>query len=372
MPSVETQGASLADAVIAWQAEFGRHGLPWQGTQDPYRIWVSEIMLQQTQVSTVLGYYDRFLGRFPSVATLADADLDEVLRYWSGLGYYSRARNLHACAKAIMAVHAGVFPVDPIALEALPGIGRSTAAAIAAFSAGVMAPILDGNVRRVLCRVFAVEGFPGERAVLDQLWMIAQRELPQPGPGRIEAYTQGLMDLGATVCLRARPRCEACPVNGRCQARAQDRVDALPTPRPRRSLELRTAHWVMICRSDQVLLERRPASGLWGGLWSLPEVRPPRPSTVSDDTVDAPQVMDFLGQAFGLASRHTPARLGVVRHVFTHFRLAATVWRINEVDDGWPALPGCEWVAWRDVERAPLPKPVRTLLLDQQMGSLEA
>lgn len=355
--------------MIDWQLKFGRHDLPWQGTRDAYRIWVSEIMLQQTQVSTVLGYYDRFIGRFPDVAALADADLDEVLSHWSGLGYYSRARNLHACAKAIMAEHAGAFPVDPLELEALPGIGRSTAAAIAAFSAGVTAPILDGNVRRVLCRLFGVEGFPGERPVLDRLWTIAQRELPSPGPGRIETYTQGLMDLGATVCLRARPRCDACPVRDRCEAHAQGRVDALPTPRPRRTLEVRTADWVMLGRGDRVLLERRPASGLWGGLWSLPEARAPRPVMVGDEAVDAAQVMVFLNQAFGFVCRQAPVRQGIVRHVFTHFRLEAMVWRIDESDGGWPVLPGCEWLAWADVARAPLPKPVRTLLLDRKLGS---
>ncbi|MEI7445678.1 MAG: A/G-specific adenine glycosylase, partial [Burkholderiales bacterium] len=247
---------ALARALVDWQRRAGRHDLPWQRTRDPYRIWVSEIMLQQTQVSTVLGYYERFLADFPEVAALAAAPIDAVLRHWSGLGYYSRARNLHAAARAVVEGHGGVFPTDPVALEALPGIGRSTAAAIAAFSCGTAVPILDGNVKRVLCRVFAVEGFPGDRAVEQRLWAIAGRELPEPGEGRVETYTQALMDLGATVCVRARPRCDACPVAGRCEARAQGRVDALPEPRPAKTAGLRVAHWLLLRAGGAVLLER--------------------------------------------------------------------------------------------------------------------
>ena len=356
---------ALAAALIDWQRSDGRHDLPWQRTRDPYRIWVSEIMLQQTQVQTVLGYYTRFLGRFPDVAALAQAPLDEVLRHWSGLGYYSRARNLHACAQAVIARHGGAFPNDPALLEALPGIGRSTAAAIAAFAWGRRVPILDGNVKRVLCRVFAVEGFPGEPAVEQRLWAIAERELPQEGDGRIEAWTQGLMDLGATVCVRTRPRCASCPVAARCEARAQGREDALPTARPARIVPVRRAELMLLRSGGAVLLERRAPSGLWGGLWSLPELAAPeRDAPARADTGPA-AVAAWVAARYGpLADR--PQVHGEIRHAFTHFRLHARVWEAVLADADTQAAraprPGHEWLALIDADGAPLPRPVKTLL----------
>ncbi|HEX5675504.1 MAG TPA: A/G-specific adenine glycosylase, partial [Azonexus sp.] len=218
---------TFAERLIAWQKIAGRHDLPWQQTRDPYRIWLSEIMLQQTQVGTVIPYFQRFLSRFPTVQALAEAPLESVIEHWAGLGYYARARNLHRCAREIVAVHAGKWPNSASQLSALPGIGRSTAAAIAAFAFGQRAAILDGNVKRVLCRQFAIEGFPGQSAVDRELWALAERLLPAAD---IESYTQGLMDLGATVCTRSRPRCEICPVSPDCQARLSGRQSALPTP----------------------------------------------------------------------------------------------------------------------------------------------
>ncbi len=347
---------AFAEALIDWQRRSGRHDLPWQRTRDAYRIWVSEIMLQQTQVSTVLGYYERFLARFPDVAALAAAPLDEVLRHWSGLGYYSRARNLHAAAAVVVARHGGQVPVEPAALEALPGIGRSTAAAIGAFSAGVRAPILDGNVKRVLCRVFGVEGFPGERAVEQRLWSIAARELPSPGPGRIETYTQALMDLGATLCTRSGPRCEACPVGGDCVARRDGRQAVLPTPRRAAPVETRFAQWMMLRAGDAVLVERRPPTGLWGGLWSLPELSPPQAGESS--RADPGAVVDWAARV-GLVARDAAVH-GEVRHAFTHFRLRALVWEAVVMPA--PAPVGHEWLAAADVAGAPLPRPVKTLL----------
>jgi A/G-specific adenine glycosylase len=358
-PSGGMGPSAFSGALIDWQRRDGRHDLPWQRTRDPYRIWVSEIMLQQTQVSTVLGYYERFLSSFPDVAALAAAPLDEVLRHWSGLGYYSRARNLHACARTVVERHGGVFPQAVDALEALPGIGRSTAAAIAAFAWGLPAPILDGNVKRVLCRVFAIDGFPGERAVEQRLWTIAARELPEPGEGRMETYTQALMDLGATLCVRTRPRCEACPVAARCEARAQGRVDVLPTARPARAVALRTADWLLLRAGGAVLLERRPATGLWGGLWSLPELAAPEREA-------APERLDAAA-----ATARAAARLGLplealrpvaeIRHAFTHFRLRARVWRAD-VEAGTPPPEGHLWLELADAPGAPLPRPVKTLL----------
>jgi A/G-specific adenine glycosylase len=357
--------AAFADALIDWQLRAGRHDLPWQRTRDAYRIWVSEIMLQQTQVSTVLGYYDRFLGRFPDVGALAAAPLDDVLRAWSGLGYYTRARNLHACARAVVARHGGVFPAAPQALEALPGIGRSTAAAIAAFAHGVRAPILDGNVRRVLARAFGVEGFPGERAVEARLWAIAERELPTPGEGRIEAYTQGLMDLGATVCVRARPRCDACPVAARCVARGEGRVDALPTPRPARASGVRQAAFALVRAGDAVLLERRPVRGLWGGLWSLPE--PVAPAADAVLPTDGESVARWVGDRLGLRPAGAALPHREVRHAFTHFRLRAQVWSIEVAAADAP--PGHEWLVLSQAGDAPLPRPIGALLESVRAGA---
>ena len=259
---------TLARRVIDWQLCHGRHGLPWQGTRDPYRVWLSEVMLQQTQVGTVLGYYERFLARFPDVAALAAAPLQDVLALWSGLGYYSRARNLHRCAQEVVDRHGGRFPGHSATLQTLPGIGRSTAAAIAAFCFGERAAILDGNVKRVLARALGFDGDLGERRQELALWEHAQALLPECG---IEPYTQGLMDLGAQLCTRSRPACEACPLGTLCVARAQGRPEAYPvrTRRTRRGERRSTLLW--LTQGDAVWLEERPERGVWAGLWSLPE-----------------------------------------------------------------------------------------------------
>ncbi|MCX7201841.1 MAG: A/G-specific adenine glycosylase [Burkholderiales bacterium] len=354
--SVET---GFAQTVITWQHLHGRHDLPWQGTRDPYRIWVSEIMLQQTQVAAVIGYFARFMARFPDVQSLAAASIDDVLACWSGLGYYSRARNLHACAALVVSQHGGAFPQTPEALQALPGVGPSTAAAIAAFAWGVRAAILDGNVKRVLCRRFGIEGFPGERTVEARLWSMARAHLPADGEGRIEAYTQGLMDLGATVCTRSRPACARCPLSAQCEAYRTQRVALLPTPRPTRKIEQRDAAWVVLVADGAVLLERRAPAGLWGGLWSLPELRVPQTTALAPMTVA--QVADAVRDRFGIAGP-VPARLAPVRHVFTHFRLLADVWRMDVPNTSRTPIAGHEWLALCDAPRAPLPQPVKTLL----------
>ena len=314
----------FASALIAWQRRHGRHDLPWQGTRDPYRIWLSEVMLQQTQVAAVIPYYERFLKRFPTVQALAAASQDEVLQLWSGLGYYARGRNLHAAAKRI-AIDG--FPASLESILELPGVGRSTAAAIAAFAFGERAAILDGNVKRVLARCFGV-------TEEDHLWQLAERLLPKQG---IEAYTQALMDLGATVCARSKPRCEACPVRGRCVARKEGRIAAFPAVRPKKVLPLRKATWFVFRRNGEVLLERRPGKGLWGGLWTFPETRLYRSA----------------------ASR----RLAPMEHGFTHFRLhiQPVLCEIGKTASRAEA-PGCLWIDVGEAAAAAVPAPVRTLL----------
>ena len=247
----------FASALVAWQRRHGRKGLPWQGTRDPYRIWLSEVMLQQTQVAAVIPYYERFLRKFPTVDTLARADQDDVLRLWSGLGYYARGRNLHAAAREI--ARQGEFPDTQKEISELPGVGRSTAAAIAVFAFGRRAAILDGNAKRVLARFFGVE---------NPTWELAERCLPTKN---VATYTQALMDLGAMVCTRSRPACADCPVKPRCVARRAGRTAELPAPRPRKPVPVKRTTWLVLRRNNEVLLERRPAPGIWGGLWCFPE-----------------------------------------------------------------------------------------------------
>ena len=360
VPPQAVHGA-FSDALIDWQRRCGRHDLPWQRTSDAYRIWISEIMLQQTQVATVIGYYLRFLDRFPDVDTLAAAPADAVMAAWSGLGYYSRARHLHAAARAVVASHGGVLPTDPATLEILPGIGRSTAAAIAAFSTGRRVPILDGNVKRVLCRVFGIEGFPGTRAVEQRLWSIAERELPMPAGDRVQTYTQAIMDLGATVCVRRDPRCGQCPVAPLCEARRVGRQETLPTPRPARTAEVRFAQWLVLTAGDDILVERRAPVGIWGGLWSLPEPVSPRVGALAPQACDPGAVTEWIASRLGMRAASVEP-LGEVRHAFTHFRLRAQVWAAR-VDGQGLALPlDHQWLSRTAVSDAPLPRPVKRLL----------
>ncbi|MEO8836879.1 MAG: A/G-specific adenine glycosylase [Caldimonas sp.] len=255
--------------VVAWQKKHGRHALPWQNTRDPYRVWLSEIMLQQTQVAAVLAYYERFVARFPDVRALAAAEPGDVLAAWSGLGYYGRARNLHRCAQVVVDEHGGEFPRGSAELERLPGIGRSTAAAIAAFCFGERAAILDGNVKRVLTRVLAFEGDLAEARHERELWNAATALLPARG---IEAYTQGLMDLGATVCLARTPHCLLCPVHGVCAAARAGTQQRFPVKSRRLVRGRRDNAWLELRWRDKVWLVERAPSGVWAGLWSLPEL----------------------------------------------------------------------------------------------------
>jgi A/G-specific adenine glycosylase len=336
----------FASELVSWQRVHGRHDLPWQASRDAYRIWLSEIMLQQTQVEVVIPYYERVLTRFPDVRSLARASQDEVLRQWSGLGYYARARNLHAAARRVVHQLGGRFPADVESLAALPGIGRSTAAAIAVFAFGRRAAILDGNVKRVLARCFGIEGHPGERPVEQRLWALAERLLPQRS---IRSYTQALMDLGATVCTRTAPRCDCCPAERRCVARREGRTGELPAPRPRKLQPERRSTWLVLLHGGRVLLERRPAIGLWGGLWVFPELRGAR-------------VRHFCRQALGCEISQA-RRLEAVEHGFSHFRLRAQplLCTVSGVAPG-VAAPGRKWMVLARAAEAAVPTPVRELI----------
>jgi A/G-specific adenine glycosylase len=347
---MKTQQAAdkFATRLVRWHKHHGRHDLPWQGTRDPYRIWVSEIMLQQTQVSAVIPYFERFMASFPTLASLADASSDAVMQHWSGLGYYSRARNLHAAAKIVQSGHAGRFPPSAEQIATLPGIGRSTAAAIAAFAFGERAAILDGNVKRVLCRAFGIDGFPGEGNTEKKLWALAESLLPE---ARIEIYTQALMDLGATLCTRGKPACETCPLAADCIAKLEGRTGELPTPRQRKAVPSRNTAMLMLVRDGNVLLELRPPAGIWGGLWSLPE-------TATDADLEAACTLRF-GVKLESAERLAP-----VKHGFTHFTLGIqpVLCRVGGVVNTL-AEPGYRWFSLDEVAGAGLPAPVKRLLL---------
>jgi A/G-specific adenine glycosylase len=298
----------LSIALLRWFDTHGRKHLPWQREPTPYRVWVSEVMLQQTQVTTVIPYYQRFMQRFPEVQALAAAPVDEVLHLWTGLGYYARARNLHRAAQLVVAEHGGRFPERLEQVQALPGIGRSTAGAILALSCSQRHPILDGNVKRVLTRYFGIDGFPGETAVERRLWSLAEVCTPAE---RVAHYTQAIMDLGATVCVRSRPLCLGCPLTERCVARAESRQSELPTPRPKRVRPQRTAYAVVALGADgAVLLERRPPVGLWGGLWTFPQF---------EQRTAALEWMSATGR--GPASEIAAVDLAPYCHSFTHFDL---------------------------------------------------
>ena len=344
--------ARLAKALLPWFEAHGRRDLPWQANPTPYRVWISEVMLQQTRVETVWPYFERFMRRFPDAAALAAAPQDEVMRLWSGLGYYARARNLHRGAQAIMARHSGRLPEALDELTALPGIGRSTAGAILALAHDLPHPILDGNVKRVLARLFLVEESPDTTAGLKKLWALALACTPET---RVAEYTQAIMDLGATVCTRANPACDRCPLAGDCAALAAGRTALVPAARRRVPRRLRQSHMVLILSRGRVLLERRPPRGIWGGLWVPPEFP------------DGEAARAFLASRFGVAM---PARrLPTLRHAFTHFDLDIEPWvqelpgKAGEVED-----TNARWHKLVSLHAIGLPAPVARLLEELSRG----
>lgn len=339
---------NFSSRIIHWQQQHGRHALPWQASREPYRIWLSEIMLQQTQVGSVIPYFQRFIEHFPNLQALAGASQDSVLAQWSGLGYYSRARNLHQAARQLVEHYAGEFPPDLHALQALPGVGRSTAAAIAALAFGQTHAILDGNVKRVLARHAGIKGWPGDKAIETRLWAQAESRLPKRN---IEAYTQGMMDLGASICSRTRPACTTCPVSSDCAALQQGLVAELPTAKPKKTLPQKYIQMLMLLDRDRILLQRRPSSGIWGGLWSFPELQ-----------LQADPLL-YCRTQFGFRVRES-AHLPVLKHSFTHFRLhiSPVIVRIS-ARTATCKDPEQRWLDTHHALNEGLPAPVRKLLM---------
>ena len=348
--------STFAEAIIAWQKQNGRHDLPWQNTTDPYAIWVSEIMLQQTQVAAVIGYYANFMARFPSISALANATQEEVLQSWSGLGYYSRARNLHNAAQKIVDEFGGdgfniKFPQNFNDILSLPGIGQSTAAAISTFALDQPQPILDGNVKRVFARYFNIAGFTNAPKVVKSMWQIAERENPT-NPQHAIIYTQGLMDLGATVCTRTKPRCVECPINIGCQAYANKQVHLLPTPKLKKSVPQKQTMMLILLKAGEVMLEKRPQTGIWAGLWSLPEIE------LTDIATE------IVFNKFGIMAE-VEETLPVVNHAFTHFRLAIHPQPLQVVNQKTQANQAAAniWLPISEAIEAAIPTPVRNILL---------
>lgn len=349
----------FADRLLRWYDQHGRHALPWHQDRNAYRVWVSEIMLQQTQVTTVIPYFQAFMERFPTVRDLAEAPVDDVLGHWSGLGYYARARNLQKAAIQVLKDHGGEFPRDQEALEALPGIGRSTAAAIIAQAWNQRAVILDGNVKRVLARYHAVPGWPGQTATLNALWQHAEEHTPDTRP---RDYTQAIMDLGALVCTRSRPDCERCPVSDGCEAYANGEIHLYPGRKPKKEKPEKTT-WMVILEdhSGRILLERRPPSGIWGGLWSLPEL---------DPAYGPDELQDACERQFGLDCSE-PDLISGFRHTFSHYHLHIQPARLqvtpsNQIRD----MADQRWFHREEALELGLPAPIRSLLTTPEQATL--
>ncbi len=300
----------FSDAILTWYDKFGRKTLPWQQDKTPYKVWLSEIMLQQTQVTTVIPYFERFMARFPTVIDLANAEQDEVLHLWTGLGYYARARNLHKAAKIIATDYHGNFPTSIDEVQALPGIGRSTAGAVLSLALKQHHAILDGNVKRTLSRCYGVEGWPGKKAVENALWDIAERETPKNG---VERYNQAMMDMGAMICTRSKPKCDLCPIADRCIAKAQQRQTDFPGKKPKTTKPEKSTWFALLQHDHYVWLEQRPSSGIWGGLWCFPQSDSVDHHVLLQERIESPAI-----------TVPTPDTLIAFRHTFSHYHLDIT------------------------------------------------
>lgn len=339
--------AHFSDQVLSWFKKHGRTHLPWQIDRTPYRVWISEIMLQQTQVATVIPYYERFMARFPNIEQLACASQDEVLQLWTGLGYYARGRNLHKCAQIIAQQYQGEFPQTVNALEQLPGIGRSTAGAIISLALNQRAAILDGNVKRVLARFHAIEGWPAKALVSKQLWAMAEQHTPNQN---FADYTQAMMDLGATVCTRSKPKCPSCPLKVDCIGFKQDQPEKYPGKKPKKVLRVKTIQLLILKNEhNHILLEERPSVGIWGGLWSFPEL---------EHIEDA---RAFCTKAFGHVLDCVP--MASFRHTFSHYHLEITPVYINITQRHRQVAENQQqWLKPQEWEALGLPAPVKKLL----------
>jgi A/G-specific adenine glycosylase len=347
--------SDFADRLLAWYDEHGRKDLPWQQDVTAYRVWVSEIMLQQTQVQTVIPYFERFMQSFPDVTTLAEASKDQVLGHWSGLGYYARARNLHAAAKVVRDTHGGAFPEAYEDIVALPGIGRSTAGAILSLAFHERYPILDGNVKRVLARHHAIAGWPGKTDVANALWTVAERQTPEE---RVAAYTQAIMDLGATLCTRSKPACSFCPVAADCKARLANGIGEFPGRKPKKAKPLRQTTMVLAVNGDSVFLERRPPAGIWGGLWSFPEI-----AHDLDQGLDHHDIQDWCRRKLA-AEGELAVTWDTLRHSFSHYDLdiRPVVVRIEARSS---TVADADATAWSPLDNEPpggVAAPVRKLI----------
>ncbi|UZE97022.1 A/G-specific adenine glycosylase [Alkalimarinus alittae] len=337
----------FSQSILEWFDVHGRKNLPWQINKTPYRVWVSEIMLQQTQVTTVIGYYNRFMDQFKSLEELAKADEDDVLGYWAGLGYYARARNLHKTAKLIVSEYDGEFPSTLDEIESLPGIGRSTAGAILSLSLNQRAPILDGNVKRVLARFHAIEGWTGHPSIAKELWYWAERYTPKT---RFSDYTQAMMDLGATLCTRSKPNCPQCPINSTCRAYNEDRTNTIPTPKPKKALPVKH-RWLLHIENQkgEIYIEKRPPSGIWGSLWSLPD---------APYTLDGNDITHYCREQLAVECTVLSYKESF-KHTFSHYHLILHPIKLSYVSSI-PSISGCSDSRWlKGKHQLGLPAPIK-------------